>query len=190
MKRFMPLGIVLAVGFLSRPASAGIIDATATWSAVLDANHVDYDYTIKLTNTSASTDVVGSFWFAWVPGKDFMTNKPLSETTPAGWVANVTGGGPGDGFAIQWVANAGWEIPIGSSLTFGFKSPETPTQLAGKSLFYPTVPETTSTLYSGTPFSGDEATILVSPTAVPEPSTLALMLVAGLAAVGYKRLKS
>jgi PEP-CTERM motif len=193
MKRFIPLGIVFAIGFMSRPASAGIIQATGTWSAVLDADHVNFDYTIKLTNTSASTDVVGTFWFSWVPGADFMVNNPISETTPAGWVANITHvpNIPTNGFAIQWVANAGSEIPIGSSLTFGFKSAETPTQLAGISpitLNGSSFPEGVSVLYNGKPFSADSQTIVVA--AVPEPSTLALMLVAGLAVVGYKRRKS
>jgi hypothetical protein len=187
MKRLVSLGVILASGILAAPTSAGVIDASAALSSKPDADGVHFDYTLVLTNSSASTDPIGTFWFAWVPGKDFMTNSPLSETTPNGWMANVTHGGATDGFAIQWVAGAGAAIPIGGSLTFGFVSSETPAQLMGNSQFYPTFPEATAFLYNGAPLTGDSEQIVAA--AVPEPSTLALSLVGGLGLLAARRFR-
>jgi hypothetical protein len=188
MKRVISLGVVLAAGMLTTAASAGVIDASAVWSSKLDTDGVHFDYTIVLTNSSASTDPIGTFWFSWVPGKDFMTNSPLSETTPSGWTANITHGGATDGFAIQWVAgSAAADVAIGSSLTFGFVSSETPAQLMGNSQFYPTFPEGTAFLYNAAPFSADSEQIVATP--VPEPSTLALSLVGGLGLLATRRFR-
>jgi hypothetical protein len=188
MKRMISLGVVLASGLLATSASAGFIDGSAVISSTPDADGVHFDYSITLTNSSTSTDPIGTFWFSWVPGLDFMTNRPISETTPAGWVANITGGGATDGFAIQWVAgSAAADIPIGGSLTFGFVSSETPAQLAGNSQFHPGNPELTAFLYNAAPFSADSEKIVVS--AVPEPSTMALSLVGGLGLLASRRLR-
>jgi hypothetical protein len=196
-KRFIPyglacaLGLGLALGLGARSASAGVINASATWTSALDGDGVNFDYTITLKNLSTSTDPIGTFWFSWTPGQDYMANSPLSESTPAGWAALVTHGGANDGYAIQWVAQSTpADLAPGSSLTFGFKSPESPAQLAGNSPFFAHPPEGTAFLYSGPPFTGDSARIVATPAAaVPEPSTVVLGIVAGLAAFGYKQVK-
>jgi hypothetical protein len=188
MKRMISLGVILASGLLATSASAGFIDGSAVISSKLDADGVHFDYTITLTNSSTSTDPIGTFWFSWVPGQDFMTNHPISETTPNGWGALVTNGGSTDGFAIQWVAaSAAADIAPGSSLTFGFVSSETPAQLAGNSQFHPSFPELTAFLYNAAPFSADSEQITVS--AVPEPSTMALSLIGGLGLLATRRLR-
>jgi hypothetical protein len=189
MRSALFLCIVMATAVMVTPASAGFIQASSTISSALDPNGVDFDYTITLTNSSASTDPVGTFWYSWVPGKDFMLNDPISEVTPAGWMVQVTHGGTTDGYAIQWVASSGATIAPGASLTFGFTSAETPAELAGNSPFYPTFPEETATLYNGLPLTGDSEKIVVSAvSSVPEPSSLILSLVGGLALVSYKRI--
>jgi hypothetical protein len=192
MKRMISAGIVFAFGFMAGPAAAGVIQASATWTSVLDADGLNHDYTIKLVNSAASTDPIGTFWFSWVPGADFMANNPISLTTPANWVGVVTHfpNVPTNGYAIQWVANTGSELGINNSLTFGFKSAETPAQLAGTSpilLNGASFPEGISVVYNGKPFSADSQTFVATPASVPEPSTLALLLVGGLALVGWKR---
>jgi hypothetical protein len=193
MKRMISLGVILASGLLATSASADILDGSAVISSKMDANGVDFDYTITLTNSSTSNVPIGTFWFSWVPGQDFMTNRPISETTPNGWVANITNGGPTDGFAIQWIAgttttsNPAVAIDPGASLTFGFVSAETPAQLAGNSQFHPTFPELTAFLYNGIPFSDAGTQITVS--AVPEPSTMALSLIGGLGLLASRRLR-
>lgn len=185
--RRVSLGLVLVVGLLANPASAGFISASAVVSSTLDADGTNFDYTITLKNSSTSTDGIGTFWFSWVPGKDFMANSPLSETTPAGWAAQVTHGGATDGYAIQWVAgSAASDVPIGGSLTFGFKSPETPAQLAGMSALFPTFPERTATVYNAAPFSADSQQLVVA-SSVPEPSSLLLSLIGGGTLLAYKR---
>ncbi len=181
-------GIVLSIGLmLATPASAGYV-VTTTNSYKLDADGVNYDYTITLTDAVASTSNIGTFWFAWVPGKDLMVNKPISEINPQGWTPTITGGGAGDGFAIQWVAGAAnFAITPGNTLSFSFKSAETPAQLVGFSPTAPTLPEDTATVYSGRPFSdaGDQF-VVAAPAAVPEPSSLMLMLLASLGLIARK----
>jgi hypothetical protein len=188
MKSVFTFGVILATGMLATTASAGIIDGSAVISSKLDNDGVHFDYTILLTNSSASTDPIGTFWFSWVPGKDFMATSPLSESTPSGWTANVTHGGATDGFAIQWVAGTGAALGIGNSLTFGFVSSETPAQLAGNSPLFPTFPEGTSFFYNGAPFSADSEQI-VAASAVPEPSTMALSFVGGLGLLAARRFR-
>ena len=118
-----------------------------------------------------------------------MDVAPLTKTSPTGWTANQTGGGAGDGFAIQWVANSSaFYLTPGNSLTFEFTSTETPAQLSGKSPFFPAISEGTTVVYSAGPFSDAGTTFAVTAAAVPEPSSLALTLLGGLALVARKRI--
>ena len=124
MKKFLFIGMGLVVGgLLAAPAgAAGIIGANAVITDTPDG--ANFDYTITMRNTG--TDNIGTFWFGWVPGEDFMKSSPLSVTNPTGWVDQVTNGGAGDGFAIQWKASTAPAFTPGSSLIFQFTSPDTP----------------------------------------------------------------
>jgi PEP-CTERM motif len=188
MKRIIPLGIVLsAIGMLRASASAGTIDASAVITAKPDGS--DFDYTIKLTNTSGlGNDSIATFWFAWVPGEDFLPTNPLSVSLPTGWTDKITHGGSTDGYAIQFDAlSTASDLAPGSSLTFGFKSADTPKELMGDSPFHTTFPVLTSFVYSEGPLKGDGQEILASFASVPEPSTLTLGIV-GLASLAGLRL--
>ena len=66
----------------------------------------DFNYTINLANASSSNAGIGTFWYAWVPGEDFLATSPISVSPPAGWTDNITNARPVDGFAIQFVANS------------------------------------------------------------------------------------
>ena len=111
-----------------------------------------YQYTITLKDTGTTT--IGTFWFAWIPGADFMPVKPLSVALPAGWRDNITHAGSKDGFAIQWIASSpSSDLHPGQSKVFHFRSSATPTQMFGKSKFYPTELVTTSFVYEGMAFS-------------------------------------
>ena len=187
MKRVIPLGIVLAAfSMLTAPASAGTLTATGVMSATPDG--ADWDYTIKLTNTSGpGGDNIGTFWFSWIPGQGYLPSLPTSITAPTGWKEKITDGPPpGDGYSIQFVANSSSVLTPGSSLLFGFVSADSPSTLAGLSTIHPPTPIGTSTLYQGGPFVGDSKEFVV--TSVPEPSTLTLGIV-GLASLAALRLR-
>ena len=179
MNRILLPGIILATGlFWASTAPAGYI-VTATTTAQLNVDGIDYDYLVTLKDDAASTSNIGTFWYSWLPGQDYMFNRPISVTNPAGWTSSITGGNAGNGFAIRWVAGAGSALTPGTSLTFGFTSAETPAQLAGFSRYFPTTPVGTSVVYSAGPFS-DPGFQFVAAAPVPEPSSLVLSLLAGL----------
>jgi hypothetical protein len=185
MKRFLSLVIALATGLSAPSAFAGPIDP----SAVITSTPVgtDFDYSITLTNSSA-TSTIGTFWFAWVPGKDFLPTDPFNITTPADWTDVVTHGGATDGFAMQFVAAPGALLAPGSSLSgFGFESSDSPSVLAGNSPFYTTFPSLTSFVYAAAPFGDPGQQFLV--TSVPEPSSLVLGIFAFATSAGYLRFK-
>ncbi len=186
MRRFTFFGVVLSIGVLTTPVSADSIIPSGVLSSTPDG--ANFDYSITLMNSSASNASIGTFWFGWVPGEDFMATSPLSVTNPTGWKDKITGGGPGDGYAIQWVSSSSSDnVAIGGSLTFQFTSADTPTEIAGLSKFYPTTPVETSFVYSGAPFSDAGFKFAVS--SVPEPSTLTLGILAVLSSCAYLRFR-
>jgi hypothetical protein len=114
-----------------------------------------FHYTVTLNNTGTAGDSpIGTFWFGWVPGEDFMAVKPTGIVTPTGWEANITNAGTSDGFAIQWVASKSTAaVAPGASLSFSFNSTATPAEMDGNSIFYPSTRVETAFVYSGAPFS-------------------------------------
>ncbi len=186
MKTIVASAVLLLVGLAWAPARADLIPAAVISS---NFNGIDYNYSITLTNSGASSVNLGTFWFAWVPGKDFLDTRPVSGgfVTPQGWTANVTGGGASDGFAIQWVAGTNAAITPVNSLVFGFESVDTPAQVAGFSNFFPTTRVTTAVVYQNGPFSGLSDTFIV-PFAVPEPSSMALLAIGAVGTfMGWRR---
>lgn len=162
--------------------------ATATISNT-PAGGGDFNYTLTLNNTGTTT--IGTFWFSWVPGQDYMNSAPITTSPPTGWLANITHGGTTDGYAIQWVAgSSASDLAAGSSLTFSFESAVTPAEIAGNSPFFAHPPEGTAFIYSGAPFSdGGVEFVVVS---VPEPSSVALLLAGalGISFMGWHRVKA
>ena len=137
------------------------ITADATISGV-QAGPV-YHYTITLNNTgSAGDDSIGTFWYGWVPGENFLPSSPSNIHSPTGWVAAVTHGGTGDGYAIQWQNSTGKALAPGSSFNqFSFDSTNPPASFSGNSVFYTFAPVGTSFLYSGSPFVGSSTSLVV-----------------------------
>ena len=117
---------------------------TETASASIVATQLTsttYQYAVTLTDTATApatkSDQVGTFWYAWVPGWDYLDTAPLSVSSPAGWTDQIVHAGPNDGYSIQWVASSN-AIQAGKSLSgFVFTSTDTPAQIFGKSNFYP-----------------------------------------------------
>ena len=173
--------LALALAGAAAPAAASESASATFMSTQLSATSWQYSLTLDDTGTTH----VGTFWFAWVPGKDFMPTMPTNVDDPTGWSAITTHGGATDGFAIQWKAGAGALLAAGQPLSgFTFDSATSPQAMMGDSPFFPGTPVTTSFVYQGAPFSdaGVEFAVQAAPTAVPEPSSLALM---GLGALAF-----
>jgi hypothetical protein len=168
----------------------GLAAAQTTASAVLTqvgTNGGLNVYDIDLTNTGTTS--IGTFWFAWVPGEDFMSALPSSISEPAGWsLGGITGGSAGDGYAIQWLGS----LAAGNSVDgFTFDSSETLAELAANSPFFPTKPSTTSFVYQGAPFSGGSDQFVVQVGSTPEPADwFAIAPIAGLIWGQRRRLKA
>ncbi|HEX4123656.1 MAG TPA: hypothetical protein VHY37_02955 [Tepidisphaeraceae bacterium] len=130
-------------------------------------------YAVTIQDGATATDPIGTVWFAWVPGNDFLATSPTADTSPTGWTVNaITHGGPSDGYAIQWVASSStYDIPIGGSLSgFGFATADSSSAIDGDSIFYPGTPVLTTFAYSAGPFSDAGTEFVVTP--APEPTAL------------------
>jgi hypothetical protein len=171
------VAVAMSAQAIPDAARATVLEApSGTISTVSGGPNFTYDMTLK--NASNATVPIGTFWFAWVPGEDFLATSPLSETAPNGWRVNaITHFGSTDGYAIQWVANsAASDVPIGGSLSgFNFTTTDSPASVNGDSPFFPGTPVLTSFVYDGAPFS--DAGTEFAPTPVPEPASLAVGLV-------------
>jgi len=164
--------LTIACACAAAPAVASEA-ASATFSST-QLSSTSWQYSLSLNDTG-TTDL-GTFWFAWVPGKDFMSTAPSGIADPAGWGAITTNDGPADGFAIQWKAGSGALLAPGQTLSgFMFDSSMSPAQMMGDSTFFPGTPVTTTFVYQGAPFSDAGVELTVQAAAVPEPSSLALM---------------
>jgi len=173
------VGMACGTGY---SAWAQTIDANATISSIPVG--LNYDYTITLNNTASSTSPIETLWYAWVPGADFLPSSPITVQPPSGWSDAITGGSLGDGYGIEFFTTT-TPLNPGNSFIFEFESADTPAQLAGNSPAHPGSPVGTSYVYSGI-VSGAAATFVVQP--VPEPSSLALLLLGGLLLrQGYRR---
>ncbi len=159
--------LVLA-GLAGTPAMAQHILAGAQLSGVaLGGNH--FAYTLTLENTAASTSDIQMFWFAWAAGgADFLASEPTSILAPAGWNYVLEGGGPDDGYSIQFVT---FTTPLtpGSSLTFTFDSTDSPKTMAGPASLFPSSPTLSSVVYSAHAADGVQEQVIAQ--VVPPPGT-------------------
>ena len=178
--RFDRLAIIAAGAIVaSAAASHAALLGTATISGAPIGGGV-YHYTVTLNNTGTTT--IGTLWFAWIPGANFMATVPSSITSPAGWNSQVVGGA--GAASILWQAgSAGSRLAAGNTLTtFAFNSTSTPDQLAGFAVSSPSNHVTTSFIYSGAAFS--DAGVQLTAAVVPVPSVAAL---AGLSVASLAR---
>jgi hypothetical protein len=118
--------------------------------------------------TIHGSTTVGTFWFAWVPGKDFLDTQPANGTNPTGWKDAITHGGSNDGDAIQWEASfSSTDLQQGGTLSdFSFTSSDASVAVCGDSTFYPTTQVLNSFVDSGAPFSDAGCNLVVAPACV------------------------
>jgi hypothetical protein len=172
--RFAPIFIL--AGSLSLLQASEMAQATFTATQL---NPSTWQYDVSLVDTGTTN--IGTFWFAWVPGEDFLPTSPTNVLSPASWTDQITHGGASDGFAIQWVAGPGAAVTPGSTLQgFQFDSTTSPTAILGNSPFFPTTPILTTFVYAGAPLSDPGFQLQVQAAAVstvPEPASAMLSTV-------------
>jgi hypothetical protein len=181
IRSFFGLTTVAFAALLATATSKGSEIATATISGTPNGPG-QFKYSLTLNDIGTTT--LGTFWFAWVPGDNFMPVSPTGVTSPTGWQDLITSGGPSGGFAIQWTATAAAnDILPGSSLSgFSFGSSLTLAQLQSPSSGHPSDPVDTAFVYSGAPFSDAGFQLTAQAAATPEPSSL-ILCACGLAAL-------
>jgi hypothetical protein len=133
---------------LSESASAQLelVSTTGTQSSPV------YNYAMTLTNTGTTN--LGTYWFAWIPGEDFLPSLPSTVSDPAGWSHAITGSNSsGDGSAIRWEASTVALTPGQSLSGFDFSTADSPTALEGDSPTHPSMPALTSFTYIAAPFA-------------------------------------
>jgi len=143
-----------------------------------------YDFVLSFGDGASATAPIGSVWYAWIPGAFYLPAAPTTVSAPAGWTATIANAPSGGMSSIKFVASSATDyIMPGHSLSgFGFTATFSPAQLAA-------APNSgVSYAYTGALFSdaGQQFTVQ----AVPEPSTLALLIVGaiGFLLAGRRRL--
>lgn len=143
-----------------------------------------YSDSISIHNTGTTT--IGTFWFAWIRGGDFLFSSPTNVSSPAGWTGTVQGV-PG-AYSIEWTANsaASYLSPGGTLAGFSFQSADAPSVLTGPASSNPLYATTTSFFYVG-PALGDPGYQFVV-SVVPAPGAIGLCGVAGVALARRRRI--
>jgi hypothetical protein len=169
------LGLIL----VAAPAIAQLsASATISTSQLVSP----FTYTIDLTNTGSSP--ISTFWFAWTPPGQpteysFLPSVPTSPSAPSGWLDPVVSGFPG--YSIEYYDGAGGTNAIqpGHDGLFQFTSADSPTTLQGKA--FGVYPILDSTMYASFPESGSDVVFSATFVQVPEPSSIVLAGLGGLA---------
>jgi len=111
-------------------------------------------YGMDLNNASSSDSGIGTFWFAWVPGKDLLATQPISATPlQSGWSYQITHTGAGDGYGIEFTADSAHDVRPGDRAAFLFETTDTLQDLFGNSPSYPDTPVLSSVVYPQGPGS-------------------------------------
>jgi hypothetical protein len=156
---------VLGLMVWSVPALAALNGSAALRSQSLGAGQ--YRNQVTVQNTGDTT--IGTLWFAWIPGQNYLPSQPTNIVSPPGWTALVTTAGAPDGYGIRWTANASSRIPVGGTLSgFGFDGSDAPAVLSGNAPNAPTTPILTSFFYIGNAF-GDPGLRFVASVVPPCP---------------------
>ena len=171
-------------------ATAQSIGASAYISVVGESNNV-WTYDIHLSDTGA-TDL-GTLWYAWNPGQNYLPDAPTSWSAPSGWsFVGVTHGDSGDGYGMRWDASSSGMLTPGASLDgFEFSTVDSPTVLDG----FTTAPDYAGTgqlvgdsfVYAGAPFASASDNIIIQ--TVPSPTGIAGLSIGVFTLLLFKRRK-
>jgi hypothetical protein len=160
--------IVVTTAFAQGQIASGIISGSGSGP---------YNYSLSFTDATAATAPIGSVWYAWVPGGFFLPSVPTSANAPSGWTATI------DAHSIQFTANssANYIVPGQTLSGFSYQATFSPSQLAAA----PNSGE--SVAYSGGLFSdaGDTFTVQTAP--VPEPTSILLAAIGGVASLRRRK---
>jgi hypothetical protein len=74
-----PFTAVFDRALAALPASASLIGTATITPSQIDATHYYYDLILNDTGTTT----IGTFWFAWKPGQDYMPVQPTDILSPA-----------------------------------------------------------------------------------------------------------
>jgi hypothetical protein len=172
MRRIVPLCAALVI-VLQTSAMAQINAMVTYTSQQLGPN--SYQYSLTLHNTG--TTQIGTFWFGWIPGYDFLPSNASNVSSPAGWAGGSIHEAIGS-YAIEWY-DTGSPLAAGQTLSgFSITTADSPATLTGPSFLGSFYPVNTSWVYMGELQSGlnasDQGTLVTS-TPVPEPVSVLLV---------------
>jgi hypothetical protein len=143
-------------------------------------------FTMTLQNTSTAGESLEMFWFAWIPGENFLTTTPVSVQAPTGWSDSVMGS-TGNGVSIQFNLSGGTALAAGSTLSgFNFTTIDTLASMATFSTAHPTQLTTESEVGTQPADAGTKSAPFVI-AVVPEPNSIALIGIAGAAFVCLRK---
>ncbi len=195
--RYSPILVATALAIGLTTLATAPVDGSETATATIGqpttqnvGGQIQYTYNLSLTNTSADTSQIGTFWFAWIPRQSYLHNNPLSVSQPTGWEdgpdSQSVGGALGEkGASIEWQAtsSASYLSPGQTLSGFSFTTVDPPASVFGNSFFFPSAPVLTSEVYHAGPFSDSQNSFngyeFVAQV-VPEPSSWNLLSVIGL----------
>ncbi len=180
--RLMMPALVFA-SFAGTANAALSASAQIALSSTVGANN---NYTITLNNTGTTN--IGTFWFAWTPPGDpveydFLPTAPSAANQPTGWAGLISAGFPGT--SIEYYNISGSAITPGQSGTFQFTTTDSKATLQGTA--FGVFPITESFVYAGDPEVGSFAQVNPSFVAAPEPASLGVLAVAGVALLRRRR---
>lgn len=162
--------------FLLALAASSFASLQATATITYTQSGSNYTYHITLNNTGTTT--VGTFFFAWIPGEDFLKTNPSSVQSPANWTETIFHSGVTDGYGIDWTTSV--KLQAGQSLSgFSFTTTDTPAQVFGNSVYYTSTPVCTSFVYIGALFGDPGYQFVAQPLAEPTSVVLGAAAVTG-----------
>jgi hypothetical protein len=164
------LGAMCVFGFVESSRAQGTLSATATITETGQAGS-EFEYSLVLDNTGS--DPINALWYGWTIGSFNLPSSPSDIAGPTGWT------GTADGDSIQFKNISGTALAPGGFETFTFESTSSFSQMTtgthdgdptGESVAYAAVSDIGEQGQAGI------ASNPFTPTAVPEPSTIVLML--------------